>query len=888
MRHKRFDLSGRGVDLRNLPKLLGVSANVLGAWSAGHSRVGYLDDISGNGRHLAAGGTTPSITNSNILGVDGNPIRAHNFGGAGYFSLAHDPWMNVFDGDYTVVQLLKVPTVAPAGTITTFAHGVFNASGAYLSVSSGGYASMLVNKAGASVNAQSAASIVDGLYHVVCAVKNNGRVTLCVDNVYGAQVDGSDGYGLDASVAMYIGAYAPATNYYTQPIAYTLLLNAALSHQKITRAQHLLMGSCAGRSAGHYAVPTFQRASTSYCERKGGDRSLVQVPAGYPVQGPDGGQLIQGSVQNVLTYTGAFSTNWTKTRSSIAATSVLLPDGSAGTTNTLHEDGTVASTHPMTHAFSATTGVTYCWSLYVKYNPAAATPREWVLLSLVDSAKSSARYFNIRYGYTGSSIGSMVTRGHGIKPIGDGWYRVWVWGVSENTSAFGYVALHPGEADGDNAFDGLDQDSVFIAFPQLETNAFPTIPIPCPTTAVTRAADSETWIPWSVSKALLPCLSAAHQAQVKLHFTGSESLNAATATPTTGSYSFTKNGRPQNGYTEAEQDYFQCNGSTDSLSLASAGDFVPAGSFSVVFAYTPLSVAASTFPIMNKWNATGNQRGWQIYQNGTTIFFKRSTDGQAGTVQSVSVTSCLEVGKPVLVGASYSTTLGLYLRVDALAEQNTACTGTVHPLNTEPLYIAADGGNYLNGKLLQLLVLDHGVGGAVVSAAEHAALYAAWKQDGMIPLTMSATTPKTKLIVEFEAKGQFSSAGDVKVTKHFLFIGGITGGAALTKNSVGVKVGTDGAMYGEFYNDSDAIRRYIKSSARTDLNKWHKHVFTLDLGNTANSTYTIDGVLMTDASSMSGVGNTLSFVDSLVRIGQAVDNFAHAHSDIRAPKLYAE
>jgi 5-methylcytosine-specific restriction endonuclease McrA len=53
-----------------------------------------------------------------------------------------------------------------------------------------------------------------------------------------------------------------------------------------------------------------------------------------------------------------------------------------------------------------------------------------------------------------------------------------------------------------------------------------------------------------------------------------------------------------------------------------------------------------------------------------------------------------------------------------------------------------------------------------VSAAEHAAIYAAWKQDGMLPLTMSATTPKTKLIVEFEAKGQFSSSadqGDIKI-----------------------------------------------------------------------------------------------------------------------------
>ena len=100
MRHKRFDLSGRGVDLRNLPKLLGVSANVLGAWSASHSRPGFLDDISGNNRHLTAGGTTPVITNSAILGVDGNPIQTYNYGGAGYHSLAYNP--NCFDTGHTI------------------------------------------------------------------------------------------------------------------------------------------------------------------------------------------------------------------------------------------------------------------------------------------------------------------------------------------------------------------------------------------------------------------------------------------------------------------------------------------------------------------------------------------------------------------------------------------------------------------------------------------------------------------------------------------------------------------------------------------------------------------------------------------------------------------
>jgi len=886
MRHKRWDLSGRGVDLRNLPKLLGVSANVLGAWSASHSRPGFLDDISGNNRHLTAGGTTPVITNSAILGVDGNPVQTYNYGGAGYHSLAYNP--NCFDTGHTIFQIVRSPTSAPAVYAVSFCHSVESTDGVYFGINSGGQYAAVYSKSGGAKAAGLATSMVDGLPRLVCLVRNGNWATVYVDGIPGTPADVTD-CGIDGSKTLYIGRYNTASNYWTGNIAYTLLLNTALSHRLITRAQHLLMGSCAGRSAGHFAVPTFQRASTSYCERKGGDRSLVQVPANYPVQGPDGGQLIQGSVTNLIFGSTVFgNATWFKDKVTVEATPVVLPDGTTGTQNALRDtpDGADPQRHRLYNIngggsnFPLTVGAVYTFSIYLR-----SVARTWIQLQVYDGVSSFTAFVDTATG----NIGTLSSATCKSKPCVDGGYRFAITFTAGNATGAGFF-LNVADADGDILTTGTGTDCYYMFGAQAEAGAFATTYINTPTGAtVTRAADSETWIPWSVNKALLPCLSAQHQSEVKLHFKGSESLNAATVTPTTGAYTFTKNGRPQNGYTEAEQDFLLMNGSTDYLSLADTGAGDPfrfAGNFSIIAAYTPLTVTDYRY-IISKHNATTYQRGFAIYQSSTDIACTCSNNGLA--TFTASVASCLEVGKPALITVSYSTVSGLSVSVDAFAAGTQAATGALFGSNS-PLSIGRYevGSSYLNAKLLQLIILDHGVGGAVVSAAEHAALYQAWKQPGFLDLTMNASSPKTKIVIELEARGLYSSTSNIGAARRLITIGGATGQCSSTKNSIAISSDADGKLTALMYENSDGTKRFISSAARTDLDKWHKHVFVLDLANSVNSTYTIDGTPQTLDASMTGTGNQLDLLDALVRIGQPTTGIPDLNGSVRALKIYAQ
>lgn len=882
MRHKMFDLSARGCDLRNLPKLLGVSANVLGAWSASHSRPGYLDDISGNNRHLAAGGTTPTIVNSSILGQDGNPIQAHNLGGTGRFALGHDPWMNVFDGDFSISVLLKSPASAPGADIVFFSHGEASQVGLYVRMTVTGAYSAVASKAGVSVLISGASTYADGLYHVVHVVRNGSFATLFVDGVPGAPVDVST-CGIDGSRILYIGCYNTPAYYYTEPIAYTLLLNTALSHRLITRAQHLIQGSCAGRSAGHFAVPTFQRASTSYCERPSG---LVQVPAGWPVQGPDGGQLIQGSTTQLVRYNRDFSNEacWAPTTGHLVPTLVagIGPDlGGAWRVAELTDGGDTS--HQIYQTLSTTAGSVSTIYAIMKYIPGGRTYFQIRMLNSIGSV-----YFNLENGTVYSSAG-VVTRST-VKQRGDGWMQLEVSFTASSTSEAVYYRPSASGADS-GTYTGDGRNNFYLWGIQGEAGAFGTVFIPRLTdTSAYRYADVETWIPWSVNKNLLASLSATHQAQVKLHFKCDESLTGATVVPTTGSYTVTKNGRPQNGYTEAERENFVMNGSTDFLHVDSA-DFNPIANFSVITAYNPTTVSG-TKAITSKWSASADQRGWTLEASGTSVVFSRSTLGTSGDVLSATRTSCLEVGKPVLITATYDSAVGLSVHVDAIAVATQAATGRTFQ-TTNYFRVGAEGnGNYLDGRLLQLIILDHGVGGAVVSAAEHAALYQAWKQDGFLPLTMSATTPKTKLIMEFEAKAQWSGASTIGAQRVLLSVDGNTGVSDSNTNGFKIYGYTDGKITASFCADGENTERYMQSGVGTNYDQWHRYRVTIDTANLANSTGYVDDSAMTLHSSMSGAGaKTLSLKDALVRVGQpyngaAGTNFAFAY--IRNPRIYTE
>jgi hypothetical protein len=871
-----------------IPKLIGVSSdNVVGEWYAGYTSAGDLLDLTGQGRTLADTASPPVVFDSVALN-DNNPLQAFSYDGSTqYHSRAHESWMNMFSTSHSLVMVVKAPTSAPVGSSDIlFCHGAATTDGFYVYLGTDGKLGGGWHKAGSILSALSSSTMVDGNYHIIHVVRNGDVGKIYVDGVAGTETTGLNaGYGLDGSRTLYIARYVNAGLEYNSPIAYTRLQTGALTFTQIQREVSLFQGVLGGATAGYFDFPTFQRSTAIYSDRKTGSAGLTQFPADWVNKTPGGANLIQASATQLLTYTGAFSTNWTKTNSSIAATSVTLPDGSTGTTNTLHEDGTAGVQHYASIIVTPVSGSqTYCVSMYFKYNPSAAVPREWVRVQLHDGTNLGQIYFNIRTGVNGTT-GGTIYGGSGIESAGNGWYRGKLWvttGVAANTLSY---YLYVAEADTDPTFDGQNQDSVFIYGPQLETGTFPTSYIPrVDATAASRSGDLFHFIPWRLNKNLASKVNATP----RLLFKGSESLNAATVTPTTGAYTFTKNGRPQNGSSKSEGNYLYFNGSTDYLSLANGSggsDFNPSGDFSVVVTYTPKNVSAIQY-IAAKWNVTGDKRGWLLYHQNGNIVFYRSTDGTAANSAFAIVFNCIQVGKPVLVTASYSTVNGLTLRVDALTAGTQAAIGTVYSTNADLTIGAVSTGALFSGGIHYLAYYNN----YVVSASEHDAMYTAFKQDSALPLTMSSTTAKKKLSIEFDAKCLFASSTDIGATRQLFDIGGTVGLSSTTKNRVTMYVNTSGVLIVGMYNNSaDGLLRDMYSGANNVVfNKWNNYKTTFDFSNLANSTLTVNDVSEKDNTANLTGAQEIKFHDALIRLGQGVEAYPISSCEYRNVKLFVE
>jgi len=904
-RDKTFDYSGKGPELfdyaqvissdgltvttrptSRIPKLLGVSnTNVLGEWYAGYSTAGDLLDLSGNSRDLADTVATPTLESSSLIGGDGNQLQSFFYNELGSHNLVHADWMNVFDGDFAMTFLIKTPSTVPGVNKYFFGHGSGNADGGYASFTTAGVFTFILSKAGSLVQPTSGTtSYVDGNYHLVHVVRSADYATVYVDGQAGAPLNCA-GYGIDAARTLVLGGSSvPA---WPGSIAYTRLQNSALTFTQIQKEVGLFQGNLASRSGGQLLLPTFQRTTSgtttgvSTVERKTGTYSLAQVPQNWPVKSSDGATLVESSTTQILTYTGAFSTSWLKTRSSISATSVTLPDGTTGTTNTLKEDDTATNTHHLSYPYSATTGTSYTWSIYVKYNSSAAIPREWIQIYMHDSTKSVAQNYNIRYGYKGSYGGTLATKGSGIQPVANGWYRIWVWGTAENTAS-GVVVLYVAEGDNDTTIDVVNpggQDSVFIANPQLQTGAFPTSYVAQPAAAgAIRAADNMTFIPWRISDDLA---SKVNSTPLVL-FTGGESLNGATVTPTVGAgYPFTKVGRPQNLETYSEGSSFAMNGTTDYLSSSNAA-FNPPAEYSVVFVFTPTAIP-SNIRLMGKatWSAT--ERGWEINQQTDDVVGTVSADGNSDGGIVVTVSNCLEIGKPVLVTFTVSASSGVALRVDAFTPATNATPAPTWN-STNDFKIGGYTSTNLTGRLLYYAYYPN----YLVTATEHDNMYAAFKMDGVLPLNISSTAAKKKLVVECEVKGQYASAADNGGQyRSFLSIGGAYGTSNTTRNNFYLQSTANGSSYAVLHTDGSVTDRYIYSAVRTDHDKWTRHKWVVDTSDLSLSTYSINGVLQTGFTQMTGTAE-FGLRDTLIRFGQGGTGTILGNMEIRNVKLGAE
>ncbi len=88
------------------------------------------------------------------------------------------------------------------------------------------------------------------------------------------------------------------------------------------------------------------------------------------------------------------------------------------------------------------------------------------------------------------------------------------------------------------------------------------------------------------------------------------------------------------------------------------------------------------------------------------------------------------------------------------------------------------------------------------------------------------------------------------------------------RNNLYLQSTANGSSYAVLHTDGSTTDRYIYSAVRTDHDKWTRHKWVVDTTDLSLSTYSINGVLQTGFTQMTGTAE-FGLRDTLIRIGQA-------------------
>lgn len=165
---------------------------------------------------------------------------------------------------------------------------------------------------------------------------------------------------------------------------------------------------------------------------------------------------------------------WNKTRSTISASSVALPDGTTGTVNMLAEDNSAATSHLVDQDVTVTADVQdicLVWALKATSN------RNWARVSMVESIGSLAAsaFINLTTGALGtvSGVTNWANARAEVRDLGGGWYEISLVATKLNGSLTITGRLTVAEADGDVTFNGLTQNSIAFQWPTIAPSPIP-------------------------------------------------------------------------------------------------------------------------------------------------------------------------------------------------------------------------------------------------------------------------------------------------------------------------------------------------------------------------------------------------------------------------------
>lgn len=793
-------------------------------WDGSVDGSGNLLDTTAYGRNLAPAGT-PTRSVSALQGQDGNRLVGRDSSGASaYYSLAHAAWMNMFSADFTIT----IVSASASNGCVLLAHGLEATSGIYMQSETAGIRCRLSKSGSYATLANTSIALNDNRQHVIQVVRRSGIGTVYVDGVAGTPVSVAT-YGIDGSATLYMLAYDGSGN--AGSVTYCRLDAEALSDARLAYEQQILSGIAAGTTWG--PSMDFSRAGTAY--QTYGDGTMALRSSGMPRVGD--GVLIEGAATNLFNSQRDLS-GWNFQYGTNTANQGTGPDG------TVYLDKLTESVDNGDHLAYQT-----------KTLPASTHTMEATIQAggrgfggfWTSTSGNDYVIWNLTTGAITKQDAEWVTAGSNW--LANGNLHIWATIVGDATANdYGFVPSTDGTT---TSYAGDVSKGIIIGDMHLRLGAFPTSYTD--SAAGTRVADDLSIPTYRLRNTLKDIVSTTPTMWLDFDVDPS----GATITDKSGAYTLTKAGQPKRYTSTVYGDYHLFDGVSDYYTIPNTLA-TPTGSFSVSVVYTPTNITQTGY-VFSKWLSAGNQRSFSLSQTSSSIAFTVDKTG-AGGQTSVTKSSALVAGKPVLITATYqyvadgSSVMNVY--VDALTVATSPiAVGPVFASTAKWAVVANENpDNFLNGKLHYLAYYN----GTVLSATDHSNLYAALKLPGVLPTAIGSGQHYTKLRFKFDMKCLY---GSYDTSRRIISISGSpnTVYAEFVHRSDGLRFETD---------DGDGTSRYFGTAVRTDWNKWHTVDVVIDMTNLAASTYTLDGVNAASTSGNWTGTHSLSLLDKRIRLGQ--------------------
>ena len=189
------------------------------------------------------------------------------------------------------------------------------------------------------------------------------------------------------------------------------------------------------------------------------------------------GLLIEETRSNSVTFSEDFSNViWSLTGATISADAAVSPSGVANADKLVEDTST--GQHRTFQSFSATNGVAYTFTVYVKQ--AGRT--------LVKLTSATGAIFEATYDINAGTVTNTVSGSASISAAGNGWYRLIITATASATQSTN-LQIRLVDSGTNTSYTGDGISGIYLWGAQVEAGAFATSYIPTTTTSLTRNAD---------------------------------------------------------------------------------------------------------------------------------------------------------------------------------------------------------------------------------------------------------------------------------------------------------------------------------------------------------------------------------------------------------------